>query len=105
MSEQLSYMIPGKPNQLSVEKKTIAELEDTVAERIFHLKDMSTATEESNKSHAFSPMEEYCTNLLSKVIVQQSDEVLDPTASQMNAAQALALLGSNGNQVETSESM
>ena len=98
MSEQLSYMMPGKPNQLSDEKKAIAELEDTVAERIFYLKQMSTATGESNNSHAFSPMEEYCTNLLSKVNVHQSDEVLDHTASQMNAAQALALLGSNGNQ-------
>ena len=86
---KLSFMMPGQTNQLSIEKKAIAELEDVVAERIFHFKDMPSLTE-CNSIDTFEPMEEFCKTLFSKI-----QPVVDPSASQMNAAQALALLGTN----------
>ena len=89
MAEQLSFMISGKSNQLSNEKKAIAELEDTVAERIFQVKDMSASLVEC--SGDFEPMDEFCSVLFSKIY--HEDQYVDPSASQMNAAETLALLG------------
>lgn len=86
-------MMPGQTNQLSNEKKAIAELEDAVAERIFSLKDMSSLSESSGSRNTFVPMDEFCKTLFSKIHVEQQ---MDPSVSQMNAAQALALLGANG---------
>jgi len=103
MAEQLAYMTPGRPNQLSNEKKTIAELQDTVSERIFYLKEISGSDDEDT-NNIFSPMEEYCTLLLAKVDApaEQYGEV-HHTASQINAAQALALLGGKDSSISHEE--
>ncbi|KAL7508490.1 hypothetical protein ACHAXN_005563 [Cyclotella atomus] len=93
MAEQLSYMMSGSSNQLSNEKKAIAELEDAVAERIFHFKDMSSLMDGDDTSN-FEPMDEFCNALFSKI--RDVERAVDPSASQMNAAQALALLGADG---------
>jgi len=92
MAEQLSYMMPDQPNQLSKEKKVAAELEDAIAERIAHVRNMSAVGDENNSNQdEYAPIEEYCKSLFSE-ITQQSEMGVDPSASQMNAAQALALL-------------
>ena len=103
MAEQLAYMTPGRPNQLSNEKKTIAELQDTVSERIFYLKEISGSDDE-DINNIFSPMEEYCNLLLAKVDApaEQYGEV-HHTTSQINAAQALALLGRKDSSISHEE--
>ncbi|KAL3795654.1 hypothetical protein HJC23_002061 [Cyclotella cryptica] len=104
MAEQLSWMIPGQSHLLSSEKRAIAELEDAVAERIFHLKDISTLHDaESNCNDSlFRPMQEFCSSLFSDVVMpmareslstEQSDVNIDYSTSQLNAAEALKLLG------------
>lgn len=95
MAEQLSYMMSGNSNQLSNEKKAIAELEDAVAERIFHLKDLSSLMDGDTINSSFEPMDVFCNALFSKIHGDAEQAVVDPSASQMNAAQALALLGAH----------
>jgi hypothetical protein len=95
MAEQLSYMMSGNFNQLSNEKKAIAELEDAVAERIFHLKDMSSLIDGDDNNSSFEPMDAFCNELFSKIYNDADRAVVDASASQMNAAQALALLGAH----------
>lgn len=100
MAEQLSYMMPDQSNQLSNEKKAIAELEDAVAERIFHLKDMSLTPSLDPSNNNYCPMEEVCHSLFSNIVrdemTEQSDVEVIHSVSQLNAAQALALLGAEG---------
>jgi hypothetical protein len=100
MAEQLSYMMSGSSNQLSNEKKAIAELEDAVAERIFHLKDLSSLMDSDTINSSFEPMDVFCNTLFSKIYDDSDRAVVDPSASQMNAAQALALLGAHSTEEE-----
>ena len=92
-------MMPGQSNQLSKEKKAVAELEDAIAERIAHLKDMSAMNEANeNNQNEYAPIEEYCKSLFSEITQQSEVEIIDPSASQMNAAQALALLAAKSDE-------
>ena len=100
MADQLSWVVaPGQSHLLSNEKRAIAELEDAVADRIFHLKEMSTLVTKSDDSNAitsFCSMDEFCASLFSKVqlpIDQMEDQEHDYSTSQLNAAEALKLLG------------
>jgi hypothetical protein len=105
MAEQLSWMMPGQSHLLSSEKRAVAELEDAVAERIFHLKDISTLQDTAGSHdniNSISPMDEFCKALFSKDVMpmaqnkmftEQSDVNTDYTTSQLNAAEALNLLG------------
>lgn len=105
MAEQLSWMMPDQSHLLSSEKRAIAELEDAVAERIFHLRDISTRQDtagSNDNDNLFRPIDEFCSSLFSKMIMpmapqkiftEQSDVNTNYSTSQLNAAEALKLLG------------